>query len=500
MLSQTLIKYISLYLDEIDKVGIQTFLESSPYFPNLISVINTLRYAGLNSQVGKCRWEYLENLKSPFLLHIKTKIREELIIAQWNNTRNCVKVFNKHKQKWEYRSHCDLVDIWDGVVIYTENKLRTKRNIINSKLITISLLVVFVAIVSIKQKSVIILPTIIGMVCSIALFLRKFAFRDWTIEKFCKIISFADCDSVENSSYGNFYGITLSTLASTFFGAQLIVIVFSELLLNRIDIRSLLIISSIIIIPIAIYSTISQYKIKKICPICVLIVICVLAQAIMFWRMPLQPISIPVIILFIGSSICLLLILQYLLFLQKELQNLLSESIQFLKFKRRKDIISIESRETEILSSPLALGCDDAKINITTILSPDCQYCRILAQEIFLLLERGIQIRWNIIFAKIYENDDVKLWVQNYINDKKTFAKMLYDWSRNKKNSIMHNNKSLINEDEISVILNAFDKQISKLKISILPQICLNGRLLSDLYFPKDLKFVITDEFYAHKY
>lgn len=60
MLYQTLITYGKLFLRNIDKNDIRIFLESSPQYPNLLSVIQTLQYAGLDAQAGQCDWEYLK--------------------------------------------------------------------------------------------------------------------------------------------------------------------------------------------------------------------------------------------------------------------------------------------------------------------------------------------------------------------------------------------------------------------------------------------------------
>lgn len=53
MLSVTLIKYCSLFVRRIDRDDLRIFLESSPQYPSLLSVLQTLRYAGLQANAGK---------------------------------------------------------------------------------------------------------------------------------------------------------------------------------------------------------------------------------------------------------------------------------------------------------------------------------------------------------------------------------------------------------------------------------------------------------------
>lgn len=101
VLSQTIIKYSRLFVQGINENDVRIFLESSPQYPNLLSVVQTLQYANLHVQVGQCDWDYLKNLKSPFLLHIVLKSQEALIISKWDTKSNCLNVLNPKSSKWE---------------------------------------------------------------------------------------------------------------------------------------------------------------------------------------------------------------------------------------------------------------------------------------------------------------------------------------------------------------------------------------------------------------
>lgn len=58
VLSQTIIKYSRLFVQSINENDVRIFLESSPQYPNLLSVVQTLQYANLHVQVGQCDWDY----------------------------------------------------------------------------------------------------------------------------------------------------------------------------------------------------------------------------------------------------------------------------------------------------------------------------------------------------------------------------------------------------------------------------------------------------------
>lgn len=101
MLSDTIIKYCSLFLYNADKNDIKICLESSPLYPSLLSVIKTLQFVNLDSKVGQCDWDYLKKMESPFLLHVILNFQETLVICKWDNVLNSLKVLNPKNNKWE---------------------------------------------------------------------------------------------------------------------------------------------------------------------------------------------------------------------------------------------------------------------------------------------------------------------------------------------------------------------------------------------------------------
>lgn len=121
MLSSILIKYCSLFLNHIDKKRIRLSLESSPMYPTLLSIVQTLRYVGLDCHAGQCDWDYLKNLSAPFLLHLNCGKREHLIIAKWIQRKQCLKIYNLKFRRWIITKSNDIESIWDGVVIYSNN-------------------------------------------------------------------------------------------------------------------------------------------------------------------------------------------------------------------------------------------------------------------------------------------------------------------------------------------------------------------------------------------
>lgn len=66
-LSQTIVNYCRLFVRGINENDVRIFLESSPQYPNLLSVVQTFQYANLHIKGGKCDWDYLNKDRISFL-------------------------------------------------------------------------------------------------------------------------------------------------------------------------------------------------------------------------------------------------------------------------------------------------------------------------------------------------------------------------------------------------------------------------------------------------
>lgn len=499
VLSQTIIKYSRLFVQGINENDVRIFLESPPQYPNLLSVVQTLQYANLHVQVGQCDWDYLKNLKSPFLLHIVLKSQEALIISKWDTKSNCLNVLNPKSSKWEIKDKDYFEGIWDGVVIYT-NACTVKNGWTNNKksLLLLTVIVAVVTHILMRQWDILfidVLPIIIGFIVSLCTYWRRNISAIGIIEKICHRSSITDCDAVENSSYASWNGLSMNNMALSFFISQFICIIISFVVEATNILNTIYLISVIVFIPIAIYSVYGQIKVGKICPLCLMILICILLEAFIFMRLPIHLVNVGVIIVFGMISICIL----YLLYLcertRQNQQEQLNTTIQLLKLKRKTKIILLESSQIEPIITPMWFGKENSSVNITTIISPSCKHCRKVVFELLLLIEKGVQFRWNVVLGKMtrHDSEKIKIWVQKYISDKNKFSQDLYLWSNVQIQSLQCVQKTAVNDVQISKICNDFDTQIERLNISIFPQIILNNRLLSSIYTIRDLEFIIAD-------
>ncbi len=500
MLTKTLIKYSSLFLRDIDKNDIRIFLESSPSYPNLLSVLATLRHVGLDAQVGQCDWEYLKNLDSPFLLHIKSGDRQNLVIAKWDRKQNCLRILNPRNKKWEIKGSEDMGRHWDGVVIYTSDHqidlhFRTTVGIILSVITSLGLLVLFKTNI-LNIEILFYSPLILGFAVSCCLYLKSEMADGGMIDKLCHISKVTDCKRVEESKYSSVFGFKLDCLAFSFFIAQVTCVSVSYLFGISDVLYPLYFISTVVSLPTIAYSVYGQLKVRNICPLCVIVALCIATEAVKFICRDNQEMDMSVITLYGCIFLLSLAASQYNSYIRNKGNNLFADSITLLKLKRKREIVLIESSLAKQTSSPIGFGNETSTPNITTILSPSCNHCRKVVSDFLALRQKGLDFRWNIILGQTTQADVsiIEDWLHRFLTDKDKFFEDLTLWSKGATQMSAPISQNSVKDIEYSSIRQSFNRQIAELHISGFPQIVLNDRLLSSVYTSKDLEFLILDK------
>lgn len=499
MLYRTLVTYCNLFIKKTDKTDIRVFLESSPQYPNLLSVIQTLKYAGMDVSAGQCDWEYLRNLASPFLLHFQKGKKATLVIARWDQKHASLLIYNMKGKRWERKEREDIVHLWDGVVIYTDrNKL--KWNGPSGYAVTVLIAVclsVSVAFCSLilKIDFLALISVIFGMLISGCLYMRQELPESGLIGSLCKISRVTDCESVETSPFSSLLGFKMNCLALSFFISQLICLAIGYVL-GLADITySLFSLSAFAFIPVAAYSAFGQFMIRKICPLCVGVILCLAMESGLFFLWNGHTLRWDIIAVLCGIYIGSLFILKYFLDSRIIAKEYLNEKISSLRLRRRKEVLLAESRPVNNTVSPIYFGDRNAKVRITTILSPQCGHCRKVVSMLGGMMKMGLQFRLEIILGYVAKDNSgiVERWTESFLTDKDTFFEnLILCGDRASKQSIPISHDSA-HEAETSRITDLFETQITELGISGFPVIILNDRLLSDVYSAGDLKFLIGD-------
>ena len=501
MLTKTLTTYSSLFLSKVDKTALRIFLESSPQYPNLLSVIQTLQHLGISAEVGQCDWSYLQNLSSPFLLHLKVKSKDLLIIAKRDDkSAESIKTYNPKIGKWETKTKKDFLNAWDGIVIYTEDiPLKDKRvpsiaglSPIGFMLIALFLTVVIYCSISIPE----IMPIISGVIIGGISYLRQHISPISIIEKLCHISEATDCQKVEGSTYSSIFGVKMSTLAFTFFLSQLVCIPIA-VLINIPDVmHDLYLISAVMVLPTGIYSVYSQIKVARACPLCILILLCMAVETVLFLVTPSQAIEPAAIILWLAVAAIITGYLHLISILRGINREEMSIRIQMHRLKRKRTVIKSESSTVDNIMSPIWVGNETSSVVITTIISPGCNHCRKVVAKLIDLLDKGYSFRWNIILGQRGKEDEklIENWILRYISDKDCFIEDLSSWGHSRSMKPVRNIGNEAEERQVSGISQTFTKLITGLGITGFPRIIRNDRLLSALYTNEDLEFLISDQ------
>lgn len=499
MLTNTIIEFIRFFRRNVDSQDIKIFLESSPQYPNLLSVMHTLHYAGLDCHAGKCDWDYLSKIKSPFLLHFVSHRKEKLVISKWDANESKLKCLDLNRNHWSIMSQGKAMDYWDGVVIYDDidNPLNQSTIFNKSAVIIVALLsIVLIVFCAYFEIIEIYLPIVLGLLFGCCLFINSVTNNIGIIDQICHIAKATDCNRVDKSTYSNIFGFKLNWLVLSFFLSQLIT-VFICLLLGRGEmLYTLYSISVILCIPAVGFSTYSQFKVKKICPFCIAIAICLIAEAIIFCCMDYKPLNLNIITLFSIIFAISALILRYISIFQDRQGDLVMNSISLLKLKRSDKIFLSESTDVNKIKSPIVFGDKESRVHITTIISPQCKYCRELAAELIALRQNGLHFYWKLVLgqSKTDDFDIIDDWIHLFLIDEDKFIKNLILWSDDATQISLHNSDRAVHEDRIKDIRKCFKTQIANLNISGFPRIIFNNKMLSPIYTAKDIKFLIIDK------
>lgn len=502
MLTKTLNTYCRLFNRRHDWKGLELFLKSSPYYPSLLSTVQALKFAGLNVEVGSCDADYLTTLKNPCLLHLRKGKDEMLVVSKWNNRKKKRVVFQSQTNRWVDWNQNFAQKFWDGVVIYTNDNYSKTSQIIDILTGAIMIALIALALISIFIKGnhdiLYFIPVLAGLALSIYLFLKSEIQSPSVIDRICHISKTTDCVRVDESKYSKVLGFKMNSLALAFFISQLTCIAIGNLFKISGIAYSLYFIASAISLPVIGYSAYGQIRIKRVCPLCAAVGLCLVIESILFIRdfHSIEAINPNIVILFAGTLLVAIFVLQHISDTrQKEFDNRIN-NISLLRLKRKKQILLSESRNIRPVSSPLWFGEENAAISIATVISPGCSHCRKFFSEILELHRKGVKFRWDIILGQTTKQDSVTIddWINRFYSNKDTFLEYLTLWCKGENDISTPLYKKVIDDAMILKIRQSFDNLIAEFNITGFPQIIFKDKLLSALYTPEDLEFLITDE------
>lgn len=475
-------------------------LLGSPYYPTLYSLYNALHYVNSPLQIQRLSIETLQKESSCFLVHINISSREIITIARWNKTKDKISLFSLSKNKWANMELNHFKRIWNGVAI-TQPQNTTHVSHISYSLILIILFFLTIGLTAILSHSShfwLLMPIMIGLTLSIwPIHQIYYKYTDFH-NLLCNSISYSNCNEVMTSKYGSIFGMSLLGASASFFSSQLIVCLLSSPQSLPISVHSIYLFSTIILIPLSLYSLTTQIKQKTVCPICIIILGCLASEVALYIINIPQTISLPIILKWSVIEVACLLLFEQIIKQRKKSIRLENEVINLSRLKRNKQVV-------KAISSPLKIDspCKELMIHskrngskpkLTVFLSPSCSHCKKMMLDLLELQETGkIHFDLNIILGESRKEDRIIIYniIRSHIlsPDKLRFL-IKEDFYKISQEKI--DESSLISE-KISDYIEYFKNVIINNKIQSYPRLAIDGLLLPDFYTAEDMELWLLD-------
>lgn len=402
----------------VSKTYLKKKLLSQPTYPSLLSVGDVFEQLGLNYQIAKIEIERLKDVSYPYILHLKTN--DILLIKN-----------RKDLKKKEYK-----LNEWSGVIIKVGGTVKDLQNteylnrdnyIKNFAICILLIQFIFIASNFVSNFSILnlslILSSVVGISIGYILLAKDLGITYKSIESWCQTKDQKGCDNILNSEGSKIFRLlTFSDLVFAYFSFQYLLLIFFP---NVETLMSYIFTTSILSIPIIIYSVIYQGLIEKTwCKLC-LIVDSILIFQILFLSITYSY-SFKYDILTIGfyflTYLMLFLILKTFLTKAKELNIELFKSSQIINFAQNFKFILTKQRNinTELGCPELILGnFKKAKIHLIAVINLYCNPCKKEYNEILQLLEIypdkvSVSIRFLFSGKDFYKDPKTSEYILSY--------------------------------------------------------------------------------------
>lgn len=507
MLIETLRHFCRVYSPMKKEADIELFLQSSPAYPSLLAVIQTLQFSGIKAIAGKCEMGYLQKLPSPFLLHLRLAGKEHTAMARWNAVSSDFSVYFPKEGRWRRKTVEDLEKVWSGVVIYT-NQPPVKRSGIRSMLVMIAVMVMVVLSTWVMvawggcMAGVAWGLNLMGWLLSVYLLAKEYGYRGSPVwDKLCHLSAHADCRGVSASKYGTIAGFKMSELSVAFFTAQLCIGLPLFYFMGHNMLSRIMEPAALVSIPLSCYSVYSQLKIKRFCPYCILILMLLVVQMVL-WGVGGMAVD-----MFLSPLLCLgtafvtlfmaMVVESFHTYYHLRAEVHARRHHELMGQKRKPYVLTHESTPWKRSEKAIRLGRAVERNVVTTLISPSCPRCKQLVKEIFAVIDSGIiPFRWEIVMGETHEGDDRvnREWIRCYLHDPQHFFRHLRRWCRREINYCLSSEvRGAQIEGKIKLISEDFARTIKRNHVEGLPRMVVNRRMLSSLYSGSDVVYLLAD-------
>jgi uncharacterized membrane protein len=398
----------------IDQKEFDFQVQSHSDYPSLLAISDTLSFFKINNVAARVNNEELKNLPHNFIALIKDEKENSFLTFVEQNLNGFQYVQNGKTTKLNSK---EFAEQFQNVVLVAERE-ETELNEVdsNKKMIFGLILLGLVYFFSISISNFSLLQFFIvffastGVYLSIEAISHEFGIKTKFSEAVCTISPNTDCNAVINSKKNRYFElISFSDSSITFFGAQLLALLFLSIS-NQLD--SFYVITTVLLllsVPIVLLSIYQQYFIiKKWCPICLTIIALIFTElgCLLFFNSFNLSLKLKAISYFVLAMTLSYLSTVFIKKIFKSNFDLQLKTLENYRFKRNYSLFKIALLDSksidykESIVNNIVLGNKEAKLKVIIVLSPFCGHCKATVKIINEILERyrtkiSIDIRFN---------------------------------------------------------------------------------------------------------
>ncbi|MEI2711417.1 MAG: vitamin K epoxide reductase family protein [Chitinophagaceae bacterium] len=511
-----LLKWLSNSGYSFDKSKLETLFLSHPDSGDIVSISDTLNDLNIENSVAEIPKESLIKLKDPFLAVVANGSQNSLVLAQLlNNEKLIVDTGNNNSITVTLK---EFTDKWNGLVIIIDKKYKKSFRLTPNKFLPLLLAATIVSLfilLNINSLNIFLathfVTSIIGILISTLIIVHELGFNLTILSKVCNLNTNTSCSAVLTSKTAKIYkNIGLSDLCILFFSAQLLFSFSSSSLYLKPN--NLIFSISLFVLPISLYSIyVQKFIVKKWCPLCLAIIGVLLLQSIIatiyFFNndtsFGINAQS------FLSYFLVALIVVSFWFFLKPFLYRAAKYktlNINELSFRRNYHLFIpfysnqiAHNMEMEDLQD-FTVGNSKASLNITAILSPNCQICGYTNEILNNLIKvhsDTISVNYRLLAnPNQLESKKTKaaIYLLSQIIKQRNPREVLTKWYNNKITENLY--KHITNSDE-------YETELKHLKnnenwciqngINYSPAIFINGKLFPNWYDKADLNYFIEE-------
>ncbi|GEN75433.1 vitamin K epoxide reductase family protein [Chryseobacterium hagamense] len=498
----TLLKYLNHNKINIDSEEFKLQLQGHPDFPTLLSYSDTMKFFNIENTSYHVTNDEINLLPEKFIALSNGEFR-----------------FIDNKKNNSFFSD------WDNIVLIVNNIEEKVKNKLSFPLLEIFSIIFFVFIfllfkvdsTNLSLKTIFFSTSIIGLTLGFEAYKKTHGKGTIIPIGVCqsKVLK-TDCDFVFNAKRWNILKyIDLSEVSIAFFATQIFCFLIASLLKQTEVFFYIYKIGLLFFIPIACLSIYYQlFIVKKLCPICLVIISCVAIQlATLYTLFSFKNFNSIAILFYFLAFTSTLIGLYYLKSKFTVFQKLKDENTNYIKFRKNftffKNNLSIQKELiNKDFSNAFKYGSRDSYINLTLVTNPYCKHCKLFYPYFMKIINHlSEKISINILLDVDFEKQPKEInqayielaQIYNNAENKSEFLNALNEWyilhnaTNKKENWYEKYSKYFQNEDKAISILKDQRTWLNENEIYYTPSIFINNFEYPTEYERSDIEYFVSE-------